>query len=89
MPRFFHLRRLPLVASSRELWNGGLHRVTSKRSPGAIRPLNICFGSACWRSSMAPPSWLDWTMARADPRAVLSISAPVKCQPYSLWPISG
>ncbi|MNP60434.1 hypothetical protein D3C76_1555190 [compost metagenome] len=89
MPRFFHLRWLPRVASSSEEWKGGLHRVSSKRSPGCSRPLKMCRGSGCWRSSMAAPSWFDWTMARAEARAVPSISAPVKCQPYSLCPISG
>ncbi|MNV93255.1 hypothetical protein D3C71_1879240 [compost metagenome] len=80
MPRFFHLRWLPRVASSREAWKGGLHRVRSKRSPSCSRPLRMCARLACWRRMMALPRPLAWTMALAEARATGSMSEPRKRQ---------
>ncbi|MCY1175110.1 hypothetical protein D9M73_153340 [compost metagenome] len=81
LPRFFHLRRLPLWASSAEEWKGGLHMLSSKRSPSSSRPRKICCGSGWRRRSMASPSRLSWTMARAEASAVASMSAPRNFQP--------
>ncbi|MOA30667.1 hypothetical protein D3C78_1517720 [compost metagenome] len=89
MPRFFHLRWLPWVASSAELWNGGLHRLRSKRSPACSRPWKMWLASICWRSPMARSMPLAWTMVCAAASAVASMSEPRKCQPYSRWPSSG
>ncbi|MNP47789.1 hypothetical protein D3C76_1418630 [compost metagenome] len=80
LPRFFHLRWLPRVASSREAWKGGLHRVRSKRSSACSKPLRMCLRSPCWRRAMPLLRPLAWTMALAEASATGSMSLPTKRQ---------